>query len=120
MMDDQDFNMGQPAAAALGSGPIGAPLQVSIETTYELAFPITDATGYVITSLRLRRLKAKEMKVLNPKPSDGKFGAALQFIAVMNNLPEDVMEELDAVDVIELVGAAAPFLARGTGEPQSS
>lgn len=90
------------------------------EVTYKLAYPVTAPDGELITELKLRRLKAREMKTVDPQPSDGKFGAALLFVALMNNLPNSVMDELDAADVLELIGEAAPFLARGDGETQSS
>lgn len=83
--------------------------------TFTLSYPVTAPDGAEITELTLRRLKAKEMKVVDPQQADGKIGAVLKFVAVMNNLPNSVMDELDGADVLELIGECAPFLARGTG-----
>ncbi|AYR25765.1 phage tail assembly protein [Herbaspirillum rubrisubalbicans] len=116
-------SMGTPASAPVGDGTAPVPagsITVVQEDRYDLAFPIKAADGSDITFLKLRRLKAKEMKGVDPKTSDGKFGGALKFIAEMNGLPADTLDELDAVDVIELVGKVAPFLVRGTGVTPSA
>lgn len=88
--------------------------------TFQLAYPVTTPDGTEIKELVLRRLKAKEAKAVDPQPSDGKFGAVLKFVAVMNNLPASALDEMDGADMIELVGEVSPFLARGTGETPSS
>lgn len=88
--------------------------------TFTLAYPVTAPDGAEITELSLRRLKAKEMKTVDPQPSDGKIGAVLKYVAVMSNVPAAVMDELDAADVLALVGEASDFLARGTGETPSA
>lgn len=87
--------------------------------TFKLSYPVTAPDGAQIAELTLRRLKAKEMKAVDPQPSDGKIGAVLKFVAVMSNLPNSVMDELDGGDAMELIAEAAPFLARGTGETPS-
>lgn len=88
--------------------------------TFPLEFPITAPDGEVIAELRLRRLKGKEMKTVDVQPSDGKMGAALKYVALMNGLPPSVLDEIDGADMLELIGEAAPFLVRGTGGMQSS
>ncbi|MBK5915150.1 phage tail assembly protein [Rhodocyclus purpureus] len=89
-------------------------------TTFKLEYPITAPDGTVITELQLRRLKGKEMKTVDVQPSDGKMGAALKYVALMNNLPPSVLDEIDGADMLDLIGEAAPFLVRGIGAMQSS
>lgn len=116
-------NMGMPVAAPVGDGTAPVPaagIKVAQEDRYDLAFPIKAADGSDITFLKLRRLKGKEMKGIDPTPSDGKFGGMLKFVAEMNGLPAETLDELDAFDVIELVGKVTPFLGRGTGVTPSA
>lgn len=88
-------------------------------TTYKLSFPIVAADGEEITELQLRRLKARELKLVDPQPADGKIGAVLRFVALMNNLPASTMDELDAADALALIGEASAFLAPGPGAQPS-
>jgi hypothetical protein len=88
--------------------------------TFTLEYPVTAPDGDEIKELKLRRLKGKEMKGVDLSPADGKIGGVLKFVAAMNDLPSSVMDELDGADVLELIGEASPFLARGTGATPSS
>ncbi|NQE47981.1 phage tail assembly protein [Herbaspirillum rubrisubalbicans] len=116
-------SMGTPVSAPVGDGVFPIPaagIKVAQEIRYDLAFPIKAADGSDITFLKLRRLKAWEMKAVEVKKGDGNIGITLKYVAEMNGLPADTLDELDAVDVLELVGAVSPFLARVTGATPSA
>lgn len=88
--------------------------------TFTLAYPVTAPDGTEVKELTLRRLKAREMKTVDPQSGDGKVGAVLKYVAVMAGVPSAVMDELDAADVLALMPEASDFLARGTGETPSA
>lgn len=85
-------------------------------TTYKLMFPVTykddagnDAT---VAELKLRRPKAKDMRLLERVQNDGggDIAASLALLAAINGLPEAAIDELDAEDVMELSGVLLGFL----------
>ncbi|WP_075259040.1 phage tail assembly protein [Herbaspirillum camelliae] len=111
-----------PVAAPVGDGAAPLPLDgLKVDAvTYQLKVPILAEDGFEIKTLKLRRLKGREMKGLNPSPAEGRVGLQLQMIAAMNGLPHEVLDELDAVDVIALLGESAPFLVGVTGATPSA
>lgn len=113
----------QQAAPALpvaaSAAPAPAQAQVVIQGSHTLDFPITAPDGFEIKVLQLKRLKARELKGVDLKPADGKFGGMLKFVAAMNGLPGDALDELDAADVIQLADKVSPFLSSGTGVTRS-
>lgn len=111
-----------PVAAPVGDGVAPLPLDgLKVDAvTYALKVPILAPDGFEIKILKLRRLKAREMKGLNPSPAEGRVGTQLQLIAAMNGLPHEVLDDLDAVDVLALLGESAPFLVGVTGATPSA
>jgi hypothetical protein len=111
-----------PSSVSVQQDDPAAPVVIregQVSKTYSLAYPVTAPDGAQVTEFRLRRLKAKEMKHVDPERKDGQFGAVLKFVAIMSGVPDMVMDELDAADVIGLVAEAAPFLGSGTGATPS-
>lgn len=93
--------------------------------TYALKHPITRRTRVhgegekeqVIDEVTVRRLKAKDMKMLDKV--NGKFAQALSMIGALTGLDSTVVDELDGEDVqalSEMVGDFFPGL-QGSGEP---
>jgi hypothetical protein len=83
---------------------------------YKLLFPVIykDAAGNEVTvmELKLRRPKAKDMRLLERVQNDGggDIAASLALLAAINGLPETAIDELDAEDVMELSGVLLGFL----------
>lgn len=92
------------------------PQPVSQAATYHLLFPVTykDAAGTeaTVTELKLRRPKAKDMRLLERVQNEGggDIAASLALLAAINDLPETAIDELDAEDVLELSGVLLGFL----------
>lgn len=89
---------------------------VSQAATYTLLFPVTyrDVAGSEVTvaELKLRRPKAKDMRLLERVQNEGggDIAASLALLAAINGLPETAIDELDAEDVLELSGVLLGFL----------
>jgi hypothetical protein len=85
-------------------------------TAYTLLFSITykDAGGtdVTVTELKIRRPKAKDMRLLERVQNEGggDIAASLALLAAINDLPETAIDELDAEDVLELSGVLLDFL----------
>ncbi len=92
------------------------PTPVSQAAAYTLLFPVTykDAAGNeaTVTELKLRRPKAKDMRLLERVQNEGggDIAASLALLAAINGLPEAAIDELDAEDVLELSGVLLGFL----------
>ena len=92
------------------------PSPVSQAATHTLLFPIIykDGAGneIAVTELKLRRPKAKDMRLLERVQNEGggDIAASLALLAAINGLPETAIDELDAEDVLELSGVLLGFL----------
>ena len=92
----------------------------------ELDFPIdvnTDGGGTLhVTSVTLRRMKAKDLKHLNREAiAEQDPAALLPLIAALTDLPLEAVEELDMVDIKKMVDTLMTFSAGflGTGTKSS-
>lgn len=88
------------------------------EVTFKLKFPIKlgiDAPE--ITEVTLRRIKGKDLQAIPDSMFDESQGSRnpvrmLPLLASMTGLSEQAMGEMDFDDILVLIEAAAPFLAR--------
>jgi hypothetical protein len=88
---------------------------------YKLLFPVElrNTTGEVIetiTTLSLRRLKAKELRTLDNAKGSGTV--LLRMIALSSGLPPSTVDEMDAADAANAGATVASFLGGSlpTGE----
>jgi hypothetical protein len=92
------------------------PQPVSQATTYKLLLPVTykDDAGSeaTVAELKLRRPKAKDMRLLERVQNEGggDIAASLALLAAINGLPEAAIDELNAEDVMEFSGVLLGFL----------
>jgi hypothetical protein len=77
------------------------------QTVIELEFPVTFA-GQVFDRLTVRRIKAKDFRQLDVLEGGGN-AAAIAMAALICNVDEAIIDELDAVDYVKVQEAIADF-----------
>lgn len=87
-------------------------------TVIELDAPI-QAHGETISVLTLRRPKAKELRDM-PIRSDMKMGDLFGVAAACADIPPSAFDQLDASDLMKVMGVVGGFLGVGDGTTQSS
>jgi len=87
-------------------------------TLIKLTVPI-EAHGEMISTLTLRRPKAKELREM-PLRSALKMGDFYDIAAACADIPPSAFDQIDGADVMHIVEVVGGFLDRGTGAPPSS
>ena len=85
---------------------------MSENVTYRLKHPIRHTKGDVITEVSVRRLKVKDIRVL-----EGRDFSSVEAVRLLTGLENVVLDEMDGEDFIKVSELVAGFLpsARQTG-----
>jgi len=88
-------------------------------TPYHLHHPIKLKDGSGLSVLYLRRPKGREMRDVELS-GKMKMGVIMDIVGKMCSLLPEEVDEIDAADMMEIVGVVSPFLVVGTGETPSA
>lgn len=98
-----------------------APVQRVNAVEVKLVEPVLGIGGELISSITVKRPRGRQMRLLLPSTVPGERQASfVQFAAACCELPESVLDALDAEDFTKVMEVVANFVPGGTGAKPSS
>lgn len=87
--------------------------------TITLAYPVTTAGGETISSVTLRRAKARDLAAFEAAQDLGQTEQGIAMIASLCDLPREVIEDLDGEDFVTVSEALVDFVPAPAAGPSN-
>jgi hypothetical protein len=83
---------------------------------YPIEYKTAGGAPVTVTEVALRRMKAKDLKLVNIAEIEGNPSVTFPLIAALSGLPLEAVDEIDMVDMNDIIGLVGSFLS---GSPTS-